>query len=104
MGARFAVAKQEGLTEEDIAEIPHYRASMLLSSREKAAIRFAEVLAGDTNQADHALFDELRQHFTEPEIVDLGWRIVTFVGYGRLVKALGLEIGGTCPIPAHQAS
>ena len=26
-------------------------------------------------------------------------RIMTFVGYGRLVRVLGLEIGGTCPLP-----
>jgi hypothetical protein len=31
--------------------------------------------------------------------VDLGWRIVTFVGYGRFIYALGLEIGKTCPLP-----
>ena len=36
--------------------------------------------------------ENLREHFTEAEIVDLGWRIVTFVGYGRFIYALGLEI------------
>ncbi|MFP6681291.1 MAG: hypothetical protein VCB07_03745 [Gammaproteobacteria bacterium] len=99
MHARLAVAREEGLTEAEIAEIPNYRASTLLSPREKAAIRFAEILAGDHNSATDTLFDELRLHFTEPEIVDLGWRIVTFVGYGRLIKVLGLEIGQTCPLP-----
>jgi alkylhydroperoxidase family enzyme len=79
-----------------IAEIPHYRESALLSEREKAAIRYAEVLAGDHRAASTQLFDELRRHFTEPEILDLGWRIVTFVGYGRFIHALDLEIGKTC--------
>ena len=63
---------------------------------------YAEVLAGDHQSADEALFDELREHFSEAEIVDLGIRIMTFVGYGRLVRVLGLEIGGTCPLP-HSA-
>ena len=103
MQARLAVAREEGLTEEEIAEIPNYRTSTLLTPREKAAIQFAEVLAGDHNSASDALFDELRLYFTEPEIVDLGWRIVTFVGYGRLVKVLGLEIGQACPLP-HASS
>jgi alkylhydroperoxidase family enzyme len=67
--------------------------------REKAAIHYAEVLAGDLDGADDALFDELRVQFTEEEIVDLGIRIVTFVGYGRLIRVLGLEIGGVCPMP-----
>jgi len=92
------LARQQGLTEELIAEIPHYRNSKLLTSREKAAIRYAEVLAGDHRQASQELFDELRRYFTEPEIIDLGWRIVTFVGYGRFIHALGLEIGKPCPL------
>jgi len=82
-----------------IEELPRYRQSKLLTAREKAAVRYAEVLAGDHKQAGPELFDELRKHFTEGEIMDLGWRIVTFVGYGRFIYALGLEIGKTCPLP-----
>jgi len=93
------LARQQGLTEELIAEVTHYQTSVLLTPREKAAIRYAEVLAGDHRQASEELFDDLRKHFTEAEIVDLGWRIVTFVGYGRFIYALGLEIGHTCPLP-----
>ena len=70
----------------------------MFSPREKAAIHYAEVLAGDTASADDALFEELREHFTEAEIIDLGMRITTFVGYGRLIRVLDLEIGKTCPI------
>ena len=74
----------------------------MFSSREKAAIHYAEILAGDHHSADAALFDELRSEFTEGEIIDLGIRITTFVGYGRLIRVLGLEIGGTCPIPIRE--
>ena len=87
------------MTEDLITEIRHYQSSQLLTPREKAAIHYAEILAGDHRQASEELFDELRQQFTESEIIDLGIRIVTFVGYGRLVHALGLEVGQTCPIP-----
>ena len=82
-----------------IAELPRYRESKILTDREKAAVRYAEVLAGEHKTASPDLFDELRKYFTESEIVDLGWRIVTFVGYGRFIYALGLEIGKTCPLP-----
>jgi alkylhydroperoxidase family enzyme len=81
-----------------IADLPHYRESKLLSPREKAAVRYAEILAGDHREASEELFDELRSYFTEAEIMDLGWRIVTFVGYGRFIHALGLQIGRACPI------
>jgi alkylhydroperoxidase family enzyme len=98
MGARCALARQQGLTEELVAELPHFESSRKLTGQEKAAIRFAEILAGDHRQASQQTFDGLREHFTEGEIVDLGFRIVTFVGYGRLIHALGLEIGKTCPL------
>ena len=98
MNGRVALAKQQGLTEEQIGELPSYQDSPLLTARERAAVRYADVLAGDHTQASHALFDELRQHFTEPEIIDLGFRITAFVGYGRFIRALGLEKGGVCPL------
>ena len=93
------MARQQGLTEELIDEIANYRPSTILSERDKAAIRLAEVLAGDHREASQELFDDLRRHFTEAEIMDLSFRIVAFVGYGRLIHALGLEIGKTCPLP-----
>lgn len=86
------------MTEADIADVANYANSQRFSAQEKAAIHYADVLAGDHTQASEDLFDELREYFTEPEIIDLGFRIVTFLGYGRLIRALGLEIGKTCAI------
>jgi alkylhydroperoxidase family enzyme len=93
------LAKRQGLTEEQIAELADFRQSKILTAREKAAVWYAEVLAGDHTQASEELFDELRRHFTEAEIIDLGFRITAFVGYGRFIRALGLEKGGVCPLP-----
>ncbi len=81
-----------------VEAVPHYQDSDLFTARDKAAIRFAEVLAGDHRQATDDLFHEMRGHFTESEIVDLGWRIVAFLGYGRLIHVFGLEVGKACPI------
>lgn len=103
MNARFALARQQGLTEAMIAEIPRYQASDAFSGAEKAAIRLADVLAGDHKAASDDLFDELRKHYSEGEIMDLSWRITSFIGYGRLIRVLGLEIGETCPL-GHEAS
>ncbi|NNL85683.1 MAG: carboxymuconolactone decarboxylase family protein [Myxococcales bacterium] len=98
MGARFALARQQGLTEEMIAELPRYRESDAFNDAEKAAIRLADILSGDHKAASDELFDELRKHYTEPEILDLCFRITSFVGYGRMIRVLDLEIGETCPI------
>lgn len=91
------------MTEELIAEVPNYRESKLLAPHEKAAIRFAEVLAGDHLSASDELFDELREHFTESEIIDLGFRMMTYVGYTRFIAVLGIEtFGGPCPLSAKR--
>ncbi len=89
------------MTDEMLAAIPHYQDSPLFTPREKAAFQFAELMASDHKQISQELFDELRQYFAEPEILELGWRIAIFVGYGRLVYALGLEdVGKLCPLSA----
>ena len=105
MTARFALARQQGLTEEMIAELPRYRDSDAFDAAEKAAIHLADILAGDHKAASDELFDELRQHYNEAEIMDLTWRISSFIGYGRMIRVLGLEIGEACPIghPAETA-
>ncbi len=91
------------MTEELIAEVPNYSESKLLAPHEKAAIRFAEVLAGDHLSASDELFDELREHFTESEIIDLGFRMMTYVGYTRFIAVLGIEtFGGPCPLSAKR--
>ncbi len=82
-----------------IKALPNYRESDLFSAREKAALRFADTLARDHRQVSDDLFDELREHFSEPEIMALGWRMAIFIGYGRLVFAVGLEgVGKLCPL------
>ena len=70
---------------------PAIRTVLCLRRAEKAAIHFADMMSGDHKQISQDLFDELRQHFSEPEILALGWRIAMFVGWGRLSAALGLD-------------
>lgn len=85
-----------------IAEIPRYQESDAFSDAEKAAIRLADVLAGDHKAASDDLFEELRKHYNESEIMDLSFRITSFIGYGRMIRVLGLEIGEACPL-GHEA-
>jgi hypothetical protein len=42
----------------------------------------------------------LSDFFSYQEIVELGMLCAQFVGFGRLVKVLGMEMGMTCPLPA----
>ncbi|MEQ8663588.1 MAG: hypothetical protein RLW62_22450 [Gammaproteobacteria bacterium] len=82
-----------------LAALPSYLDSELFTSAEKAALKFADMMSGNHLAVGDALIDELKQHYSEREIMALGWRIAIFVGYGRLVYATGLEsVGAPCPV------
>ncbi len=55
-----------------------------LTAAEKAAIRYAELMATDHLAIDDGVFDSLREHFSEAQIVELGMQVAFFVGFGRL--------------------
>ena len=52
-------------------------------------IRFGELLAANHTAIDEALFDELRRHYDERQILELGWSAAGFIGFGRLIHAFG---------------
>lgn len=82
-----------------IAALPRFEDSELFTPREKVALKFAEVLASNHLAFNDALMADLKQHYSEREIMALGWRIGIFIGYGRLVYATGLEsVGEMCPV------
>ena len=90
MKVRYAGARQAGLTEVKIEALDNLE-SDLFSPRERAALRFAELMAGDHHQVGDAMFAELRRHFSEAEIVELGVSTALFVGFGRLNAVIGID-------------
>jgi len=86
-----------------VDEVPNFRKSPLFTPQEKAAMSLADAMAGAHTKAPFdEIFAELRKYFSEEQIVELGWRTSVFIGYGRLVYALGVDaIGPSCRLP-HQ--
>ena len=82
---RSTVAVADGLGEAAVCQVADYEHSDL-TPREKAAIRFAEYLAVNHHAIDQAFLDDLLQHFTEAELMELAWAIVSFLASGRLTK------------------
>ena len=66
-------------------------------------MRFAYQFAKDHRTISPEQVLELSDHFSEAEIIELGMLCAQFVGFGRLVKVLGMEMGMTCPLPAPAA-
>ena len=65
--------------------------STLLSPRERAAVRFAEKLAVDHQKVDDGLWAELREQFSESELIELAMHTTLFIGLGRFNEVIGLD-------------
>lgn len=66
------------MTEEAIDDgIANYRSSARWTPAEKLALRYSELMATDPGAIDRAFYEELRRHYSEEEIVELG----AFIGF-----------------------
>ena len=74
-------------------ELIDFRESQVLTEREKTALRWAEAIAWDPGLADDDLWEDLHSHFTEPELVELGYFIGLTMGQQRFLKTLDLRHG-----------
>ena len=90
MAIRYRDALNEGVTEDLVCSLEKPMEAPGLTDAEKAAIAYADAFATDHLAVNDATFENLRKHFTEPEIVELGMTIAFFVGFGRLAATLNM--------------
>lgn len=60
-------------------------------------MRFAERFATDFRSIDGVFLGELRQHFADAEIAELGLMISQYVALGRLLVVFGAHLGAQAP-------
>ncbi|OGK83530.1 MAG: hypothetical protein A2X52_20905 [Candidatus Rokubacteria bacterium GWC2_70_16] len=75
-----------GSLEDQVAKLADYEASDL-PERTKMALRLADRLWGDHRSVDGAFHTELRRHFSDDQILDLGMCIAFASGWQRFVEA-----------------
>jgi AhpD family alkylhydroperoxidase len=86
---RSNVAKAEGLNEDLANDLLNEGAK--LSAREKAAVHYADLFkSGDAPIDSDAVYETLRKHFSEEEIIELAMLCAQTVGVGRLVRSLNI--------------
>ena len=56
-----------------------------LSEAERAVMRFVDLYASDNTAIDDAVYNGLRQHYTEGELVEIGAWCAEYYGWGRVV-------------------
>ncbi len=93
-------ALEAGLSEADIESLGDY-ASSSLGPAEKAALMLADqmLLTNPGGQLDDALYAELRRHFSDAEILELGVVLGVLTGMAKFLFAFDLVAReASCPI------
>lgn len=76
--------------ESDYDDLLTYATSDRYTEREKAALAYTDAVVWDAGLATDELWSRLHQHFSEPELVELGFFIALTSGQQRWIKTLDL--------------
>ncbi len=87
MAIRYRSAVEDGMTEGMVCSLERPQEASNLTDPEKAALRYAELSCVDHLAISDATFDDLRGHFSEAQIVELGLFVAFFIGFGCLGAA-----------------
>lgn len=85
------MARRHGWTDDQINGLADFEQRTDFSAKEKAALRLAERVTRDAHTVDNQLWDEVRQHFDEGEVVELLAAIGLFNYFNRFNDALEME-------------
>jgi protein-S-isoprenylcysteine O-methyltransferase Ste14/alkylhydroperoxidase family enzyme len=100
-----AISRQWGLTDAEILALPGYQASPLFSELDKLVLDYAVGMTRTPVDVPGELFDRLRQHLDDGQIVELTHHIALENMRGRFNLALGIGPAGfsngmVCAVPA----
>lgn len=84
MSIRYQSAIDDGLTEDLVCSLARPADATDLSAAERSALRFADLFATDHLMIDDEVYAQLRDHFSEDQLVALGMHCALCVGIGRL--------------------
>lgn len=95
-----------GITPEQITNLNNYRSDSTFSELERLVLEYADRMTQIPVEVSAALFDRLRQRFSESQLVELTSAIAWENYRARFVHALGIESekfteGGICALPVY---
>lgn len=95
-------ARARGESEQRLYGLMAWRESPYYTERERAALAWTEsvTLVADTHVPDD-VYEEVRQHFSEVELVNLTLAIVAINGWNRLAISFRTEPGTYQPSQRH---
>lgn len=85
-------------------ELPNWRESKLFTEQERAALNYAERMTFSDQGVDNACFTQLRQFFSEDDIVELTALIAFQNMSSKFNSALDIEPQGFCLVKPRSSS
>jgi alkylhydroperoxidase family enzyme len=85
--------------EAKLTAVTNWRDSDLFSEPERVALEYAERMTITGESVDEALFDRVKQHYSEAQIVELTAAIAFENFRSKFNPPLGIEAQGFCPMP-----
>jgi alkylhydroperoxidase family enzyme len=80
-----------GMSEEQIAAIPAWSSSDVFSPVERTVLAYTDCLVLDGGRVPDALFDRLRHHLSDEEILELTYITAMYEMHATMCRALRLE-------------
>ena len=101
--------RRDGLSDEQLLALPHYRDSQLFSDLDKLVLDYAVGMSRTPVEVSDELFNALREHFDDAQLVELTSVIALENLRGRFNLALGVGATGfsegmVCAIPERPAA
>src|SRR6185312_4613633 len=87
---RSMKAASAGLIEDDYRDLINFEASKNYDERQKAALSYAEAITWDL-PVDDRFWTRLHKHFSEPELVEIGYFVGLTMGQQRWLRTLNIE-------------
>jgi alkylhydroperoxidase family enzyme len=84
------LALAEGLSEPECDALADWQNSALFSGTDRALLAYADAMTRDVTVSD-AVFEDVRRHFSERQVVELTVLIGTYNMHSRVIQALQLE-------------
>jgi len=87
---RSMKSAKTGLIEDDYRELIDFESSPRYTEKQKAALAYAECITWDLPSTDD-LWTRLRKHFSEAELVEIGYFVAITMGQQRWLRTLNIE-------------
>ncbi len=95
----LAESVKSGMSLEKLLAVPDYATDSRFSAAERAALAYADVITEGRGHVPDEVFNALKPHFSDREIVELTVSIALENFFNRINGPLGIESQGFCAMP-----